>query len=104
MALTSVLRSISRSPFVDELREKLKTNRSLNLSGLNRIAKGLIATILAEENSLLVITSTLEEASRWAVQLEMMGWSSVFFYPTSDALPYEPMCLTQKEPGDKCRS
>ncbi|PLS67919.1 MAG: transcription-repair coupling factor [Cyanobacteria bacterium M5B4] len=90
MALTSVLRSISRSPFVDELREKLKTNRSLNLSGLNRIAKGLIATILAEENSLLVITSTLEEASRWAVQLEMMGWSSVFFYPTSDALPYEP--------------
>jgi transcription-repair coupling factor (superfamily II helicase) len=90
MALTSVIRSINRSPFAEELRSKLNANRHLDLSGLNRLAKGLIATVLAEENSLLIVTSTLEEASRWAVQLEMMGWSSVFLYPSSDALPYEP--------------
>jgi transcription-repair coupling factor (superfamily II helicase) len=90
MALTSVIRSINRSPFVAELREKLEVNHRLDLSGINRVAKGLLASVLAEGNPLLVVTSTLEEASRWAVQLEMMGWSGVFLYPASDALPYEP--------------
>jgi transcription-repair coupling factor (superfamily II helicase) len=39
---------------------------------------------------LFVVTSTLEEASRWAAQLEAMGWQTVHFYPTSEASPYEP--------------
>jgi transcription-repair coupling factor (superfamily II helicase) len=32
----------------------------------------------------------LEEAGRWAAQLEAMGWQTVHFYPTSEASPYEP--------------
>lgn len=39
---------------------------------------------------MLVITSTIEEAGRWSVQLETMGWHIVHYYPTSDMLPYEP--------------
>ncbi len=32
----------------------------------------------------------LEEAGRWAAQLEAMGWQTVNFYPTSEASPYDP--------------
>lgn len=39
---------------------------------------------------MLVIAATIEEAGRWSVQLETMGWQTVHFYPTSDVLPYEP--------------
>lgn len=39
---------------------------------------------------MLVVAATIEEAGRWAVQLETMGWQTVHFYPTSDVLPYEP--------------
>ncbi|MFN3360652.1 MAG: transcription-repair coupling factor [Pseudanabaenaceae cyanobacterium] len=90
MPLTSVLRAISRSPFLEELQDKLQTRQQLELSGLNRVGKGLISTALAQDKNLLLVTSTMEEASRWAGQLETMGWCQVFLYPTSDALPYEP--------------
>lgn len=38
---------------------------------------------------MVVIAATIEEAGRWSVQLEMMGWQTVHFYPTSDVIPYE---------------
>mgnify|MGYP007130752574 CR=1 FL=1 len=38
----------------------------------------------------LVVTATLEEASRWAAQMEEMGFGALHFYPTSEASPYEP--------------
>jgi transcription-repair coupling factor (superfamily II helicase) len=50
-----------------------------------------MGSALAQEMKvpLLVITSTLEEASRWGIELESMGWEVVQVYPTSEASPYE---------------
>ena len=42
------------------------------------------------QRSLLVVTATLEEAGRWTAQLEMMGWATVYFYPTAESSPYDP--------------
>jgi transcription-repair coupling factor (superfamily II helicase) len=92
MPFSSVIRSLARSPFTDELESKLKASQSLTLSGLSRLGKGVISSCLSQkqERPLVVITATIEEAGRWAVQLEAMGWTTVHFYPTSEALPYEP--------------
>ncbi|CAN1210778.1 transcription-repair coupling factor [Tumidithrix helvetica PCC 7403] len=92
MPFSSVIRSLMRSPFTDELENKLQASQCLRLSGLSRLGKGIISSCLSQkqERPLVVITATLEEAGRWAVQLEAMGWQTVHFYPTSDALPYEP--------------
>ena len=80
-----------RSPLTDELETKLTRSRQLTLSGLSRVGKGLVSSILSQhkERIMLVIAATIEEAGRWAVQLETMGWQTVHFYPTSDILPYE---------------
>lgn len=77
-----------RSPLTDELETKLTRSRQLTLSGLSRVGKGLVSSILSQhkERIMLVIAATIEEAGRWAVQLETMGWQTVHFYPTSDIL------------------
>jgi len=92
MAFSSVIRALGRSPLTSELLTKLEQQGSLKLSGVPRLPKGLVASTLAREAAapLLVVTATLEEASRWTTQLEAMGWSTVHFYPTSEASPYEP--------------
>ncbi|GAB4234837.1 MAG: transcription-repair coupling factor [Elainellaceae cyanobacterium] len=92
MAFSSITRALSRSPLTAELLTKLNQQRSLHLNGISRLPKGLIASALAqsEKRNLLVVTATLEEAGRWAAQLEAMGWQTVHFYPTSEASPYEP--------------
>lgn len=92
MPFSSVIRSLIRSPLTDELESKLVRSRHLTLSGLSRVGKGLVSSTLSqkEEKLMLVITSTIEEAGRWSVQLETMGWNTVHYYPTSDVLPYEP--------------
>ena len=92
MPFSSVIRALGQSPLAEELRTKLKQKRSLSLSGIPRLPKGLIASSLAQsqENNLFVVCATLEEAGRWATQLEAMGWKVVHFYPTSEATPYEP--------------
>ena len=76
-----------------ELLQKLKAQRTLSLTGISRLPKGLISSTLAQTlgNHLLVITSSLEEAGRWAAQLEIMGWKTINFYPTSEASPYEAL-------------
>jgi transcription-repair coupling factor (superfamily II helicase) len=43
-----------------------------------------------QQRPLVVIAATLEEAGRWATQLEAMNWHTVHFYPTSEASPYDP--------------
>ncbi len=75
-----------------ELLSKLHQQQEYRLSGAPRLPKGLVASALAqtEGHNLFVVCATLEEAGRWAAQLEAMGWSSVHFYPTSEASPYEP--------------
>lgn len=92
MAFSSIIRTLGRSPLTSELLSKLERQQSLALSGIPRLPKGLVASALAKTagHNLLVVASTLEEASRWAAQLEAMDWQSVLFYPTSEASPYEP--------------
>ncbi len=92
MPFSSVIRSLIKSPLTDELESKLARSHQLTLSGLSRVGKGLVSSTLSQkqERLMLVIAATIEEAGRWSVQLETMGWQTVHFYPNSDALPYEP--------------
>ncbi|BAI92237.1 transcription-repair coupling factor [Arthrospira platensis NCB002] len=92
MTFSAVVRALGRSPLMAELITKLNQQQALHLNGLPRVPKGLVASALAQEAglNLLVVTATLEEAGRWSAQLEVMGWQTVHFYPTSEASPYEP--------------
>ncbi|MEM9540460.1 MAG: transcription-repair coupling factor [Cyanobacteria bacterium P01_E01_bin.42] len=92
MALSSVIRTLMRSPLTRELCAKLQQQNILQLNGISRLPKGLVASTLAraEGKNLFIVCATLEEAGRWAAQLEVMGWQNFFFYPTSEASPYEP--------------
>ncbi len=92
MAFSSIIRTLERAPLTSELLLKLKQKRSLQLNGIPRLPKGLVASSLAQSqrNNLFVVCATLEEAGRWAAQLEAMGWKTLHFYPTSEASPYEP--------------
>lgn len=92
MPFSSVIRALEKSPLTNELLVKLKQEQSLLLSGIPRLPKGLVASSLAQAqgDNLFVVCATLEEAGRWAAQLEVMGWKVVNFYPTSEASPYEP--------------
>ncbi|MEW6496259.1 MAG: CarD family transcriptional regulator, partial [Cyanobacteriota bacterium] len=92
MAFSSIIRALERSPLTGELLSKLNRSSSLHLNGVPRLPKGLVTSALAKASAknLLVVCSTLEEASRWAAQLEAMGWETIHFYPTSEASPYEP--------------
>jgi len=58
---------------------------------MSRLPKGIVSSTLAQtqERPLLIVCATQEEASRWAAQLEIMGWQTVHFYPSSEASPYE---------------
>lgn len=92
MAFSSIIRTLERSPLTKELGAKLNQQKSLYLNGAPRLPKGIVTSSLAraESKNLLVVCATLEEAGRWAAQLEAMGWQTVHFYPTSEASPYEP--------------
>lgn len=92
MAFSSITRALGRTQLTTELLNKLHRQRSLALNGIPRLPKGLVASALAQQEgrNLFVVAATLEEAGRWAAQLEAMGWQTVHFYPTSEASPYEP--------------
>ena len=91
MAFSSISRAIARTALGKELSAKLTKQQSLQLSGIPRLPKGLVASALAQDQKrpLLAIAATLEEAGRWAAQLEAMGWATVSFYPTSESSPYD---------------
>ncbi len=91
MAFSSITRAIARTALGKELVTKLEKQQSLQLSGLPRLPKGLVVSALAQaqKKPLLAISATLEEAGRWAAQLEAMGWATVSFYPTSESSPYD---------------
>lgn len=91
MSFNSVIRTLETSPLTQDLLKKLDSSKALQLQGISRLPKGLISTTIAQcqENNLVVVCATLEEAARWAAQLEVMGWKQVFFYPTSEAFLYE---------------
>ncbi|MBW4684819.1 MAG: transcription-repair coupling factor [Komarekiella atlantica HA4396-MV6] len=92
MAFSSIVRALARSPLTTEFISKLNRQQELRLNGIPRLPKGLVASALAqtEGKNLFVVCATLEEAGRVYAQLEAMGWRSVYFYPTSEASPYEP--------------
>ncbi len=71
---------------------RYQKSSTARLQGGNRVARGIAASAVARRRGtpLLVICSTLEEAARWNLQLEAMGWGTVFLYPSSEATPYEP--------------
>ena len=91
MTLAGILRVLARSPLTQELIKTLQQKHSLHLNGVPRFPKGLVASAMAQTagQNLLMICATLEEASRWAVQLEIMGWRGVNFYPALDISPYD---------------
>lgn len=95
MTFSALVRALGRSRLSEELLTKLKQTQELYLSGLPRLPKGLVASAIAQIRSqhLCVITATLEEAGRWAAQLEAMGWATVQFYPTAESSPYETFDL-----------
>ncbi len=95
MTFSALVRALAQSTLAQELQLKLVDQPRLRLSGAGRLPQGLVASALAqgENRCLAVICPTLEEAGRWAAQLEMMGWPTVSFYPTSEASPYEPLDL-----------
>ncbi|KKJ01469.1 transcription-repair coupling factor [Prochlorothrix hollandica] len=92
MAFSSIIRTIAQAPLTLDLQQRLATHGHLRLTGASRLPKGIVISGLAqaEQRPLCVVTATLEEAGRWATQLETMGWSTVHFYPTSESSPYEP--------------
>lgn len=92
MAFCAIIHEIARSQLTFELLKKLERSGCLKLQGIPRFPKGLVASALAKatNRSLFVVTATTEEASRWGSQLEAMGWQTWYFYPTSEASPYEP--------------
>ncbi len=92
MAFSSIVRALARSPLTTELLSKLNRQQDLRLNGVPRFPKGLVASALAQnsDKNLFVVCATLEEAGRAYAQLEAMGWKNVYFYPTSEASPYEP--------------
>ncbi len=92
MPFSSIVRALRRSPLTTEILSKLNRQQVYRLNGIPRLPKGLVTSTLAqaEQRNLFVVCATLEEAGRWAAQLEAMGWQTVHFYPTSEASPYEP--------------
>ncbi|MGF1571069.1 MAG: transcription-repair coupling factor [Nodosilinea sp.] len=92
MAFSSVIRALERSALTSELLTKLDQQGHLVLNGAARLPKGLVSSALAQvpQRPLVVITATLEEAGRWATQLDAMAWDVVHLYPTSEASPYDP--------------
>ncbi|WP_208677612.1 transcription-repair coupling factor [Synechococcus elongatus] len=91
MTFSALIRTLARSPLSQDLLTKLEKQSGLRLIGAGRLAQGLVTSALvqAQSRSLLVICATLEEAGRWAAQLEGMGWPTLHFYPTSESSPYE---------------
>jgi transcription-repair coupling factor (superfamily II helicase) len=80
-----------RSPITADYAQKLEQYRHLSLGGGSRWVKGLLAAAIAQERNgpLLVIAPTMEEAGRWAAQMESLG--TVWFYPTSTGIPYDAL-------------
>ncbi|MFN4979459.1 MAG: hypothetical protein ACK5EU_09950 [Pseudanabaena sp.] len=75
MTFTAVLENIARSPIATKIVEKLKTAKSISLSGLSRLGKGLVSTHLCQQQAKPLLIVTVEEATRWALQLQSMSWS-----------------------------
>ncbi len=91
MTFSSIIHTLGQKSITKSLLDKLEQEGKLYLNGIPRLPKGLVASSLARDrgHNLCIICPTLQEAGRWAAQLEAMGWGAVHFYPTSEASPYD---------------
>lgn len=105
MAFGSIVRAVEKSPLTRELTGKLNKKQSLLLNGIPRLPKGIVSSGLAraEGKNLLLVCPTLEDAGRWAAQLEAMGWQTVNFYPTSEASPMTLSTPNRRSFGVRCK-
>lgn len=89
MSLSSLVHGMRRSPITADYAQKVEHQRHLSFGGGSRLVKGLLAAAIAQERGcpLLIVTATMEEAGRWAAQMETLG--AVSLYPTSEGLPYD---------------
>ncbi len=96
MPLRSVARHLENAALTSELFDRSLRDERLLLRGGNRVTRSLITTALAkcDKRPLLVIVPTMEEAGRWTILLENMGWSKTLLYPTSESSPYENIDTT----------
>ena len=74
MTFTAVLDNIARSQIATKIGEKLKTAKSISLSGLSRLGKGLVSTHLCQQQTKPLLIVTVKDATRWALQLQSMSW------------------------------
>ncbi len=81
MAFSSIVRALGRTPLTTELLSKLKTQTQLQLNGIPRLPKGLVASALANssERNLFVVCATLEEAGRWDYAIRSDGMEDYTF-------------------------
>jgi transcription-repair coupling factor (superfamily II helicase) len=86
MSFSALIRTLGQSQLTHEISAKLDRHNYLHLSGAARLPRGIVASTLAQfqERHLWVVTATIEEASRWAAQLEAMNWGQVYFYPVAE--------------------
>ncbi len=91
MTLNSLLSRLQNTTLIDEILDRATRDQKLTIQGGCRTAKTLISAGLAKSanTNLLVILPTLEEATRWHSQLQLMGWDKTFLYPGSEVTPYE---------------
>jgi transcription-repair coupling factor (superfamily II helicase) len=88
MSFSALIRTLTQSQLTYELATKLDKHQQLHLSGAARLPRGIVASTLAQyqQRHLWVVAATIEEASRWAAQLEAMNWSRVYFYPVTESI------------------
>ena len=93
MVFSSLIYTLQRSSFIKNLLQQLEVESKIGIKGLNRLSKGLISSAISQINdqNLLVICATSEEARRWTKQLEIMSWKNVNFYFVPETSPYEKL-------------
>jgi transcription-repair coupling factor (superfamily II helicase) len=79
MTFTSVLENIARSPIATKIGEKLTTAKSISLSGLSRLGKGLISTHLCQQQAkpLLIVTATRSNPMGFTTPINVMTRLSI---------------------------
>ncbi|WP_269607776.1 transcription-repair coupling factor [Prochlorococcus marinus] len=91
MSLLPIIENLSNSLITKELINRMSRDQRLTLSGGGMSAKIFLASSISlhQQNPLLIVVSTLEEASRWNALFQGIGCQTVHLYPTSEISPYE---------------
>ena len=90
MQLYSIIKKIEQSNIILELLERSKRSENLEIEVNSRLSNLLIITALAKKakKPLIIVVSTLDDASKILPMVELMGWSSTFIYPSGESSLY----------------